>query len=213
MRQRLSSLYEGLRHYLMGDDLWHALCIWQDHHTQASTFELKEYLNQIGPLLPEGSSRSQVHRKLVKSLLMNGTVATFDPVPTMNEFRVKHGLEVPAMQKELAIPEHVASFVDFYQAIHTGLAPELAERLHGKLVWLAEKYQLTDEFQNHLISIHARYPIQAYITDEPESLAPLMDACYELLCEWVGPVEADIRFNRALLQGKTRNGYPLEALL
>ncbi|MCG8673618.1 MAG: hypothetical protein MI867_29795 [Pseudomonadales bacterium] len=213
MRQRLSSLYEGLRHFIEGDDLWHALCIWQDNYGAASTFELKEYLNQIAPLLPSEIQRTKVHRKLVQSLLMNGSIAHFDPLPSMNDFRINHGLEVPAIQQEVAIPSAIASFIAFYLEIRKQLTTEHADRLHGKLVWLTEQNGMSDEFQSYLATIHDAEPCLAYITDAPGSLTPLLDTCYELLCEWLGPVEADKRFVMALSKSKQKADFELQALL
>lgn len=213
MRQRLRSLYEGLKQYLVGDDLWHALCVWQDNYADASTFELKEYLNQIAPLLPADTTRAQVHRSLVQCLLMNGKIAHFDPLPTMNEFRVKHGLVVPQMQQPVALPPHIAGFSQFYRAIAQGIGEQLGGHLHQRLVSMAESQGLSEEFQDYLVAIHADEPVCVYITDEPGMLVPLMDACYEMLCEWLGPVEADSRFTGALLESRRRESFELAALL
>lgn len=215
MKSQLSSLYEGLKGILDGDDLLHALCIWQDQFDGSPTFAIKDYVKTIAPLVPPDFSQTQLHKKLASTLVLNGQVAKYNPLKEMNGFRVRQGLPVPE-EKATVIAPHLAAFHALVLAVMTSLPPKYQQDLKKNLNQQGKKLRAGVAFNEYLEYLVLNQTHLDNVDVAEEKLSSMVDVCYQRLCSYLGPVAADRVFQQAIDTVKQKNtieAAEIEALL
>jgi hypothetical protein len=181
---RRRAIYTGLKPYLEDDALLDALMHWENHFATAPRFTLQRF---VAELCKEGelrSRRADILLSLVQALSMPATSLLPDPLQhrqasdsASNDDSIAFGMLMQALFDTMPRDTQYQLRLDMLASLDTRKLPKTL--LVALQRWLGDKDVLKP------------------VSCDPTLLRTIVNRCYVVLCERVGPVEADRLLARA----------------
>lgn len=201
VQRRRRAIVTGLTPYMNEPVLLEAVSHWQQHYAERPSFSLQGFVSDLCRLFDMGERRHHIHMSLVQAMTLSDSELAADPVADSHEHHTEAQPCAHAFQLLL-------------QALWQGLGKRAASQLQLDL-----GAQLR---QNH-VSPETRLTLEYWLQSPDKPLSPLplaslrdqLNRTYILLCQRLGPVEADRQLKAAyqatLAQLENREG--LQALM
>tara|TARA_Y100001972_G_scaffold123077_1_gene169746 strand:- start:103 stop:732 length:630 start_codon:yes stop_codon:yes gene_type:complete len=191
---RRRAIYTGLKPYMDEDALLDALMHWESHFANAPRFTLQRFVAELCKDADLRSRRADILLSLVQALSMPATSLLPDPLqhrhstaPAANDLTEGSGFSALM----LALFEVMPKDTQYHMRLDMLASLDVRKLPKSLLValqrWLGDK----DTLQ----------PVQC----DPALLRTIVNRCYVVLCERVGPVEADRLLARAANMAQQNN--------
>lgn len=182
LQRRRRAIVTGLTPYMNEPLLLEAISHWQEHYAQRPRFSLQGFVTDLCRLFDLGERRHQIHMSLVQAMTLSDSELAADPIaassPREGEHPCTHAFEI------------------LMRHLWDGLGRQAADQLRLDLA-----SQLRSSHTHPEVRLTMEYWLQAPERSlSPLSLASLreqLNRTYVLLCERLGPVEADRQLKAA----------------
>lgn len=206
---RRRAVYTALIEYLGEDNLWEAIAHWEDVYAKEASFSVQKYLSDILNTPTLRAQRIRILQAMVKALSQPPATLLPDPREQLLAFRSRRG-RVASSAASSRDP-NVAACAGLVMRILRGLADE--NRLRMRLYIL-------EQVERSGMPLATRHAIQSWLSEqtrlaltsaEHKDLQRLLNVVYVGLCEYIGPMAADVALNRALRELGSEEPHLAEA--
>ncbi len=195
---RRRAIYTGLVAHLAEDELMPILSFWEANYSDKPIFALNEFLAEVAKRCGRNLERASLYRELISVINGPRTNLLPDPGPKLEAWRLSAG----ASAIEVNGPQAQArqTFEALSEAIFAPLPPAQASALRRFAAGNLTDLRLDTELRLRLRSWLEQGGSLARINLDLEQWRKLLSLIYIGLCEFCGPVQADHRLTRAVLQ-------------
>lgn len=182
-QRRRRAIVTGLTPYMNEPVLLEAISHWQQHYAERPSFSLQGFVSDLCRLFDMGERRHHIHMSLVQAMTLSDSELATDPL-TLNQ--------------ENPTDAHPCThaFQHLLEALWQGLGKRAASQL---------QLDLGAQLRQTRISTETRLTMEYWLQAPDKPLSPLplaslrdqLNRTYVLLCERLGPVEADRQLKTA----------------
>ncbi|MEP5231966.1 MAG: hypothetical protein ABJQ78_11070 [Alloalcanivorax sp.] len=190
VQRRRRAIVTGLTPYMNEPVLLEAVSHWQQHYAERPSFSLQGFVSDLCRLFDLGERRHHIHMSLVQAMTLSDSELAADPLATSND---NHSRAHPCTH----------AFQCLLQALWQGLGKRAASQI---------QLDLGAQLRQASVSPETRLTMEYWLQSPDQSLSPLpltslrdqLNRTYVLLCERLGPVEADRQLKAAYQATLTR---------
>ncbi|MBL4570261.1 MAG: hypothetical protein JKY21_03790 [Alcanivorax sp.] len=183
LQRRRRAIVTGLTPYMNEPLVLEAVSLWQQHYAERPRFSLQGFVSELCQLFDLGERRHQIHMSLVQAMTLSERELADDPLADSAE---NHAQEHPCSQ----------AFEQMMRSLWDGIGARAASQL---------RLDLAAQLRNNQIGAETRLTMEYWLQSPERPLAPLalaalrdqLNRTYVLLCERLGPVEADQQLKAA----------------
>ena len=183
VQRRRRAIVTGLTPYMNEPVLLEAISHWQQHYAERPSFSLQGFVSDLCRLFDMGERRHHIHMSLVQAMTLSDSELAADPLADSN------GHDTDAHPCTHA-------FQCLLQALWQGLGKRSATQL---------QLDLGAQLRQSSVSPETRLTMEYWLQSPEKPLSPLplaslrdqLNRTYILLCERLGPVEADRQLKAA----------------
>lgn len=176
LQRRRRAIITGLTPYMSEPLLLEAISHWQQHYSQRPRFTLQGFVSDLCKLFDLSERRHQIHMSLVQAMTLSDSELAEDPLASTLAPQDAH----PCTQAFEALMRQL------WKLVGVTTANQLRLDLCGQL-------------RRRHVDAETRLTLEYWLQSPERPLAPLplaslrdqLNCCYVLLCERLGPVEAD----------------------
>ncbi|CCK77294.1 MAG: hypothetical protein KBT75_09990 [Oleispira antarctica] len=190
------------------DTMWH----WQNTYSEKSHFELNHFLSDCKNISEIASNRSWLYRKIIALLITEEKELKQDPLPLMLAYK----------EDKLSVNNDISNNRENWSEIFTTVMIELFSKLRSDTERSVSRYVTQhaiklDLPQSLVHSLHVwtdkKETIDAHEADRAQ-LQKLLNLTYIALCEYIGPIKADLSLSNAIKEASfVHNRSELDARL
>lgn len=197
LQRRRRAIVTGLTPYMNEAVLMEAISHWQQHYSERPRYSLQGYVSDLCKLFDLGERRHHIHMSLVQAMSMSEQELASDPIAVSSgESQQNH--------------PYTAAFQMLLELLWEELPASVASQLRLDMIGMLRARSITPEIRltvEHWLQSPGRtlggLPLEA--------LRQQLNNAYVLLCERLGPVEADTHLKSAYTRARSQRG--LEASL
>ncbi|WP_290518306.1 hypothetical protein [Alcanivorax sp.] len=183
VQRRRRAIVTGLAPYMNEPVLLEAISHWQLHYAERPSFSLQGFVSDLCRLFDLGERRHHIHMSLVQAMTLSDSELAADPLANSND---SHTEAHPCTH----------AFQCLLQALWQRLGKRAATQL---------QLDLGAQLRQRSVSAETRLTMEYWLQSPDKSLSPLplaslrdqLNRTYVLLCEQLGPVEADQQLKAA----------------
>lgn len=183
LQRRRRAIVTGLTPYMNEAVLMEAISHWQQHYSERPRYSLQGYVSDLCKLFDLGERRHHIHMSLVQAMSMSEQELASDPLASSS-----------ADSKE-AHP-HTAAFQVLMESLWRQMHPSVASQLRLDMIAM---------LRGRSVSPETRLTMEHWLQSPGRTLGGLplevlrkqLNHAYVLLCERLGPVEADTHLKTA----------------
>lgn len=183
VQRRRRAIVTGLTPYMNEPLLLEAISHWQQHYAERPSFSLQGFVSDLCRLFDMGERRHHIHMSLVQAMTLSDSELAADPQANSNE-------------SDTEVHPCTHAFQCLLQALWQGLGKRIASQL---------QLDLGAQLRQASVSPETRLTMEYWLQSSDKSLSPLplaslrdqLNRTYVLLCERLGPVEADRQLKEA----------------
>ena len=194
LQRRRRAIVTGLMPYMNEPLLLEAISLWQQNYAERPRFSLQGFVSELCQLFDLGERRHQIHMSLVQAMTLSEQELADDPL---------------ASRDESPVEEHPCSraFEQMMHALWEGIGAAAASQL---------RLDLAAQLRSQQVGAEVRLTMEYWLQSPERPLAPLalpplrdqLNRTYVLLCERLGPVEADQQLKAAYQKALARQVAP-----
>lgn len=187
---RRRAIYTGLRPYLDDDSLLDALMHWENHFATAPRFTLQKF---VAELCKEGdlrSRRADILLSLVQAMSMPASSLLPDP------------LQHRKVAATIVITDDSQAFSALMSALFELMPRDIQYQMRLDMLASLDTRKLPKSLLVALQRWLGDKDVLKPVSCDPALLRAVLNRCYVVLCERVGPVEADRLLARAADQAQ-----------
>jgi hypothetical protein len=183
LQRRRRAIVTGLTPYMNEPLVLEAVSLWQQHYAERPRFSLQGFVSELCQLFDLGERRHQIHMSLVQAMTLSERELADDPLTDSGE---SHAQEHPFSQ----------AFEQMMRSLWDGIGARAASQL---------RLDLAAQLRSNQVGTEIRLTMEYWLQSPERPLAPLalgalrdhLNRTYVLLCERLGPVEADQQLKAA----------------
>jgi hypothetical protein len=183
LQRRRRAIVTGLTPYMNEPLVLEAVSLWQQHYAERPRFSLQGFVSELCQLFDLGERRHQIHMSLVQAMTLSERELADDPLADSGE---SHAQEHPFSQ----------AFEQMMRSLWDGIGARAASQL---------RLDLAAQLRSNQVGTEIRLTMEYWLQSPERPLAPLalgalrdqLNRTYVLLCERLGPVEADQQLKAA----------------
>lgn len=177
LQRRRRAIATGLTPYMNEPLLLEAISLWQQTYAERPRFSLQGFVSELCQLFDLGERRHQIHMSLVQAMTLSEQELADDPLAESDDNPAR---EHPCSQ----------AFELIMRSLWQGIGARAASQL---------RLDLAAQLRSNEIGAEIRLTMEYWLQAPERPLAPLalnalrdqLNRTYVLLCERLGPVEAD----------------------
>ncbi|MCK0152294.1 hypothetical protein MWU49_01135 [Alcanivorax sp. S6407] len=197
LQRRRRAIVTGLTPYMNEAVLMEAISHWQQHYSERPRYSLQGYVSDLCKLFDLGERRHHIHMSLVQAMSMSEQELAHDPMAAQTTSR-QHSHPC------------TAAFQALMEALWEALPASVASQLRLDMIGMLRGRSVSPE--TRLTMEHWLHSPGRTLGGLPlEVLRKQLNNAYVLLCERLGPVEADTHLKSAYT--RTRQHRDLEPSL
>lgn len=183
VQRRRRAIVTGLTPYMNEPVLLEAVSHWQQHYAERPSFSLQGFVSDLCRLFDMDERRHHIHMSLVQAMTLSDSELAADPLANSNE-------------NDTEAHPCTHAFQCLLQALWQGLGKRVASQL---------QLDLGAQLRQTSVSAETRLTMEYWLQAPEKTLSPLplaslrdqLNRTYILLCERLGPVEADRQLKEA----------------
>ncbi|WP_290538605.1 MULTISPECIES: hypothetical protein [Alcanivorax] len=183
LQRRRRAIVTGLTPYMNEPLVLEALSLWQQNYAERPRFSLQGFVSELCQLFDLSERRHQIHMSLVQAMTLSERELADDPLADSGE---RHAQEHPCSQ----------AFEQMMRSLWDGIGARAASQL---------RLDLAAQLRSNKVGTEIRLTMEYWLQSPDRPLAPLaltalrdqLNRTYILLCERLGPVEADQQLKAA----------------
>lgn len=183
LQRRRRAIVTGLMPYMNEPLVLEALRLWQQNYAERPRFSLQGFVSELCQLFDLGERRHQIHMSLVQAMTLSERELADDPLAGSDEH---HAEEHPCSQ----------AFEQMMRSLWDSIGARAASQL---------RLDLAAQLRSNQVDAEIRLTLEYWLQYPERPLAPLslaalrdqLNRTYVLLCERLGPVEADQQLKAA----------------
>lgn len=193
LQRRRRAIVTGLTPYMNEAVLMEAISHWQLHYSERPRYSLQGFVSDLCKLFDLAERRHHIHMSLVQAMSMSEQELATDPLATSSS---------SAQQAHPC----TAAFQALMESLWEGLPPTVASQLRLDMVSMLRGRTVTPE--TRLTMEHWLQSPGRTLGGLPlEVLRKQLNNGYVLLCERLGPVEADTHLKRAYTRARNNPDF------
>ena len=206
------AIYTVLSEVINEQDLLEVMWYWQNTYSEKPHFELNHFLADCKNISEISSNRSWLYRKIIALLITEEKELKQDPFPLMLAYK----------EDKLSVNNDTLTSCDNWSEIFTTVMIELFSKLRSDTERSVSRYIIQhvtklDLPQSLVHSFHTwtdkKETIDAHEADRAQ-LQKLLNLTYIALCEYIGPIKADLSLSNAIKEASfVHNHSELDARL
>ena len=183
LQRRRRAIVTGLAPYMSEPLLIEAVSLWQQNYAERPRFSLQGFVSELCQLFDLGERRHQIHMSLVQAMTLTDRELAADPLAGSADDRPQ---EHPCTQ----------AFEQIMRHLWISIGAQAASQL---------RLDLGAQLRSNRTSAEIRLTMEYWLQSPERTLPPLalealreqLNRTYVLLCERLGPVEADHHLKQA----------------
>lgn len=183
LQRRRRAIVTGLTPYMNEAVLMEAISHWQQHYSERPRYSLQGFVSDLCKLFDLGERRHHIHMSLVQAMSMSEQELASDPLSTGSVGQQQSHPCTAALQQLL-------------ESLWEGLPPAVASQL---------RLDMVAQLRGRSIAPETRLTMEHWLQSPGRTLGGLplevlrkqLNNAYVLLCERLGPVEADTQLKQA----------------
>ena len=195
LQRRRRAIVTGLTPYMNEAVLMEAISHWQQHYSERPSYSLQGYVSDLCKLFDLGERRHHIHMSLVQAMSMSEQELASDPLSASHSSAEQSHPCTASLQKLL-------------ECLWEGLTPTVASQLRLDMIAMLRGRSIAPE---------TRLTMEYWLQSPNRSLGGLplevlrqqLNNAYVLLCERLGPVDADTHLKNAYNMARRQPGMEL----
>lgn len=189
LKRRRRAIVTGLTPYMNEAVLMEAISHWQQHYSERPRYSLQGYVSDLCKLFDLGERRHHIHMSLVQAMSMSEQELANDPIAVNGRESQQNHPCTAALQRLL-------------ESLWERLPASVASQLRLDMISMLRGRSVTPE---------TRLTMEHWLQSPDRTLGGLplavlrnqLNNAYVLLCERLGPVEADSHLKSAYMRART----------
>lgn len=201
LQRRRRAIVTGLTPYMNEAVLMEAISHWQQHYSERPRYSLQGYVSDLCKLFDLGERRHHIHMSLVQAMSMSEQELASDPLASSS------------LDPQQSHP-CTAAFQKLMESLWEGLPAAVASQLRLDMIAM---------LRGRAVSPETRLTMEHWLQSPGRTLGGLplevlrnqLNNAYVLLCERLGPVDADSHLKSAYIQARSQRNLesPIKKLM